>query len=227
MQKRDGMRSQVSQSIHEAGYRRFRRAMQDGSLQPGMIVTQNKLCAILGLSLTPLRETLVLLEEFGLVEVKSRAGIRIVYPEIKFISENYQFRSVIELHAIRVFAPVARRDWLRHTREKHEQIHRELGHGDLHAETEQAFSNLDSELHETFVRSLENEAIAAVYERIMDNISLARRVHDRTAARKRIIDSTLEHLAIIESLEKGDADGAATNLELHFKAATYRTIVAA
>ena len=32
------------------GYRRFRSAMQDGKLQPGMVVTQNELCDLLGLA---------------------------------------------------------------------------------------------------------------------------------------------------------------------------------
>ena len=43
-----------------------------------------------------------LLEEFGLVEVKPRAGIRVVYSEVTFIRENYQFRSLIELHQGRI-----------------------------------------------------------------------------------------------------------------------------
>ena len=98
--------------------------MQEGRLQPGMIVTQNELCAILGISLTPLRETLVLLEEFGLVEVKRRAGIQIVYPEVAFIRENYQFRSVIELHAIRAFLPRAGRQWLADMRARHQGVAR-------------------------------------------------------------------------------------------------------
>jgi DNA-binding GntR family transcriptional regulator len=38
--------------------------MQEGRLEPGMIVTHSELCEILGISLTPLRETLVLLEFF-------------------------------------------------------------------------------------------------------------------------------------------------------------------
>jgi DNA-binding GntR family transcriptional regulator len=61
----------------------------------------------------------------------------------------------------------------------------------------------------------------------MDNINLARQVHDRTAVRTRVLDSVREHLAILESLERGDAEGAVTNLELHFRASAYRTVVAA
>ena len=201
--------------------------MQEGRLQPGMIVTQNELCAILGISLTPLRETLVLLEEFGLVEVKRRAGIQIVYPEVAFIRENYQFRSVIELHAIREFQPRCSRQWLADMHARHqgvlESANTDLAAADLNGR----FTKLDSDMHVSFVETLENRAISAVYARIMDNINLARQVHDRTAVRTRVLDSVREHLAILESLERGDAEGAVTNLELHFRASAYRTVVAA
>jgi GntR family transcriptional regulator, rspAB operon transcriptional repressor len=209
------------------GYRSFRLAMQQGRLKPGMIVTQNELCAILGISLTPLRETLVLLEEFGLVEVKRRAGIQIVYPEVSFIRENYQFRSVIELHAIRLFLPRLGQQWCLDMRSRHQEI-LDAANTDLPpADLTKRFVTLDSDMHVSFVGALENRAISAVYARIMDNINLARQVHERTAVRTRVIDSIREHLAIIDSLEKGDSEGAAANLEVHFRASAYRTVVAA
>ena len=163
--------------------------MQEGRLQPGMIVTQNELCAILGISLTPLRETLVLLEEFGLVEVKRRAGIQIVYPEVAFIRENYQFRSVIELHAIRAFLPRAGRQWLADMRARHQGVLRDRRAArSAAADLNSTFMTLNSDMHVSFVEALENRAISAVYARIMDNINLARQVHDRTAVRTRVLE---------------------------------------
>ena len=46
------------------GYVKFRQALRDGRLQAGMTVTQGEMCKLLGMSLSPLRETLVLLEEY-------------------------------------------------------------------------------------------------------------------------------------------------------------------
>ena len=217
----------VSQDNHSDGYRRFRQAMQDGRLKPGMIVTQSQLCKLLGLSLTPLREALVLLEEFGLVEVKNRSGIRVVYPEVTFIRENYQFRSLIELRAIRQFAPIAPRAWLEDMRGRHEGLRIGLERDETIPDLFNHWVKLDSEFHSEFVKSLQNHAISAVYERIMDNINLARQVYDRTALRTRVLDSASEHLAIIGSLQGGDTEDAAAKLELHFQASTYRTLVAA
>jgi DNA-binding GntR family transcriptional regulator len=201
--------------------------MQEGRLQPGMIVTQNELCAILGISLTPLRETLVLLEEFGLVEVKRRAGIHVVYPEVAFIRENYQFRSVIELHAIRAFLPRAGREWLAEMRARHQDLIEAASNEVVAADLNATFTTLDSDMHVSFVGALENRAISAAYARIMDNINLARQVHDRTALRTRVLDSLGEHLSILDGIEKGDAEGAAASLELHFRASAYRTVIAA
>ena len=201
--------------------------MQEGRLQPGMVVTQNELCAILGISLTPLRETLVLLEEFGLVEVKRRAGIQIVYPEVAFIRENYQFRSVIELHAIRAFLPRASRQWLADMRTRHYELRGVASSDITPPDLNRTFMTLDSDMHVSFVEALENRSISAAYARIMDNINLARQVHDRTALRTRILDSLGEHMTILDSIERGDAEGAVANLELHFRASAYRTVVAA
>lgn len=217
----------MSQDNHNEGYRRFRQAMQDGKLKAGMVVTQSELCELLELSLTPLRETLVLLEEFGLVEVKNRAGITIVYPEVTFIRENFQFRSMIELHAIRVFTPIVPHGWVREMQERHERFEADLRAVATASDIYRAWTALDSEFHGAFVRALENQAVQAVYLRIMDNINLARQVHDRTRVRTRILDSSQEHFAILRSLEAGDADGASAALGQHFQASTYRTIVAA
>lgn len=217
----------MSDDSHTTGYRRFRQAMQEGRLQPGMVVTQNELCTILGISLTPLRETLVLLEEFGLVEVKRRAGIHVVYPEVAFIRENYQFRSVLEIHALRTFLPRAGRQWLIDMRTRHHNLRDVASNEAVVADLNTSFTTLDSDMHLSFVETLENRAISAAYARIMDNINLARQVHDRVALRTRVMDSLGEHLAILDSIEKGDAEGAVANLERHFRASAYRTVVAA
>ena len=212
---------------HTTGYRRFREAMQEGRLKPGMLVTQNELCAILAISLTPLRETLVLLEEFGLVRVKPRAGIQVVYPEVAFIRENYQFRSVIEVSAIRAFLPRAGQQWLTNMRARHQDLRDVANKATIPDNLNSAFMALDSDMHVSFVGALENGAISAAYARIMDNLSLARQVHDRIALRTRVLDSLREHLSILDSIEKGDTDSAVSNLELHFRASAYRTVVAA
>jgi GntR family transcriptional regulator, rspAB operon transcriptional repressor len=208
------------------GYRRFRSAMQDGRLQAGMVVTQNELCDLLGLSLSPLRETLVLLEEFGLVEIKPRTGIRIVYPEVKFIRENYQFRIMIEIYALRSFGDTVTEEWLANMRESHEACRRNLTDGGVFEEAQLRFLALDSRMHREIVEALDNRSILDTHQRLQDNIRMAQQVHRRPGFRSALLETIDEHLRVISCLERHDIDGAVEAIEAHFRASTHRTFAA-
>lgn len=208
------------------GYRRFRAAMQEGTLSPGMVVTQNELCDLLGLSLSPLRETLVLLEEFGLVEIKPRTGIRIVYPEVAFIRENYQFRIMIEEFALRSFGDSVTEDWLANMRESHEECRRSLTDGGPFEDEQIRFLALDGRMHREIVEALGNRAILDTHQRLQENIRMAQQVHRRPGFRGALLQTIEEHLKVIECLEKRDVEGAVAALEAHFRASTHRTFAA-
>jgi DNA-binding GntR family transcriptional regulator len=207
---------------HE-GYRRFREAMQSGKLIAGMIVTQNDLCDLLGLSLSPLRETLVLLEEFGLVEIKPRTGIRIVYPEVAFIRENYQFRIMIETYALRTFGETVTEEWLANIRARHEECRKELSGSVSFDDAQRNFSILDRKMHRDIVEALDNRAILDTHARLQENLMMAKRVHQRSVFRGQLLDTIDEHLKIITALDQRDVDGAIESLAAHFRGATHRT----
>lgn len=207
---------------HE-GYRRFREAMQSGKLTAGMNVTQSELCDLLGLSLSPLRETLVLLEEFGLVEIKPRTGIRIVYPEVAFIRENYQFRIMIETYALRSFGELVTNEWLANIRTRHEESRKELQGSVSFDHALRNFGTLDRKMHRDIVEALDNRAILETHARLQDNLNMAKRVHQRSVYKGQLLDTVDEHLKIITCLDSRDVDGAAEALAAHFRGATHRT----
>lgn len=208
------------------GYRRFREAMQAGTLEAGMVVTQNDLCDLLGLSLSPLRETLVLLEEFGLVEIKPRTGIRIIYPEVAFIRENYQFRIMIEIYALRSFGDTVTEEWLANMRQSHQECRVNLTDGGPFEDAQIRFIALDGRMHREIVEALGNRAILDTHERLQENIRMAQRVHRRPGFRSALLTTIDEHLRVIEGLEQRDVDAAVEALEAHFRASTHRTFAA-
>jgi len=208
------------------GYRRFRKAMNDGTLEAGMVVTQNELCELLGLSLSPLRETLVLLEEFGLVEIKPRAGIKIVYPEVAFIRENYQFRIMIEIFALRSFGDTVTDEWLADMRANHEACEARLTDGSNFEAAQTSFLDLDERFHREIVTSLGNRAILETHMRLQENIRMAQRVHRRPGFRGYLVDTVAEHMRVIAAIEQRDIAGAIAAMEAHFRASTHRTFAA-
>lgn len=208
------------------GYRKFRQALQDGKLTAGMTLTQSELCELLGLSLSPLREMLVLLEEFGLVEIKPRTGIRIVYPEVAFIRENFQFRMILELHAIRVFASSVTKEWLNNMISRHEAVRNELIQAEVVETVQARHFALDRGMHRAFIEVLDNRAILDAHNRLQDNIDMARRVHQSSMFKRQLLETIDEHLKIIACLEQQDVDGAVASLASHFRAAISRTFAA-
>lgn len=208
------------------GYRRFRAAMQQGRLQPGMLLTQNELCELLDMSMSPLRETLVLLEEYGLVDIKPRTGIRIVFPEVAFIRENFQFRIMIETHALRAFGDKVTDAWLTTMRLRHEECRTALEDLSQFDELQGRLKFLDNKMHRDIVESLDNRAILETHARLQDNLSMARRAHQRSVYRVQLVDTINEHLAVIEALEARDLTAAVSALEAHFRASSHRTFAA-
>lgn len=205
------------------GYILFRNAVLKGDVRPGMVITQNQLCDLLGLSLSPLRETLVLLEDYGLIEVKPRAGIHIVYPDVTFIRENFQFRIMIETYAMRMFIDNASDEWLAQMRERHEYERERLTNAKGSAETEVGMMiQLDREFHAAIVGVLRNKTVSKNHARITDNITMARMVHEKPTFRLQLIDTVAEHLDIISSLEARDSEKTLDSLDVHFRSATHR-----
>jgi DNA-binding GntR family transcriptional regulator len=208
------------------GCRLFRDAIERGDLQPGMVLTQNDLCRILDLSLTPLRETLVLLQSYGLVEIKPRTGIRIVFPDVTFIRENFQFRILIEVSALRVFAQTDLSDWLAEMIADHDRSTRELSDTGRIDAAIARFIATDRKFHADIVGVLDNRSISATHRRLQANIRMVRLTHKRTQLRQQLLDTVEEHHAVLAALAEGDQEGAIAALEAHFRASTHRTFAA-
>lgn len=200
--------------------------MDRGDLEPGMTLTQNDLCRILGLSLTPLREALVLLQSYGLVDIKARSGVHIVYPDVAFIRENFQFRIMIEVSALRIFAQTDISDWVADMIAAHDRSTQELSATGNIDDAIARFIAIDQRFHADIVWVMKNHAISTTHRRLQANIGMARLTHKRTPFRQQLLDTVEEHRRVLTALSNGDADEAIQEMEAHFRASTHRTFAA-
>ena len=95
-----------------AGYETFYQALMDGRLKLGQTLTQNELCAVLGISMSPLREALTLLQDDGLISPRRRLGLEIFTPDVEFIASTTQFRELIEVQGLERFMEAVPADWV-------------------------------------------------------------------------------------------------------------------
>ncbi len=204
---------------------KFVQAILTGKLTAGEIIRQRELCEILKTSMSPLRDTLVLLEELELIEVKPRAGIKVIYPDLDFMRDNMQFRILIEMQAISEFIQVVTDDWIDAQTEEHQRTLR-----DLEAATDLTTLNanvleLDRGFHRAIVASMKNKAIAKAHEHIQSKLRIARQVHRRVPPRQANIDAMRDHLGILAALQKRDAAETSKALDAHLILSNHKTLL--
>lgn len=79
----------------------IRKALLDGTMQPGEIYSANALASRLGISNSPAREAMITLADKGLLEPVKNRGFRVVDMSDRDRQEVYDLRMLIEVEAVR------------------------------------------------------------------------------------------------------------------------------
>jgi DNA-binding GntR family transcriptional regulator len=95
-------------SLVEATTRRLRDEILSGALEPGARLIEEQICQRFSISRAPLRESLRLLVQQGLVEHLPRRGARVTTWSDEDIRQLFEIRAVLERHAIVTALPLAR-----------------------------------------------------------------------------------------------------------------------
>jgi len=183
-------------------YASIRRRILDNVYPPGHQVLEQALAEELGISRTPLREALVRLAEEGLVEVVPRHGMRVLPVSPVDMAEIYTVLTALECVAAEIVA--SRRpseDELRPLMKATRDMEGALKRDDL-----DAWAEADERFHQTLVALAGNRMLTQTVANFWDRAHRARMVTLRM--RPKPIDSTHEHMALVERLRAGDAVGA-------------------
>lgn len=86
-------------------YERVRQAILEGELAPGAVMSQVALAEELGISRTPLREALRMLQSEGLVEGEPNRRVRVAPMTPRDLEELYVMRVTLEAEALRLSVP--------------------------------------------------------------------------------------------------------------------------
>lgn len=90
--------------LGQEAYARIRDAIREGSLAPGLRLTETDLAARFGVSRTPVRQAIARLEAEGLLTHEPRRGLSVTRPDHAQIMELYVMREVLEGAAARLAA---------------------------------------------------------------------------------------------------------------------------
>lgn len=190
---------------------RIRDAIVFGELALGEAISEERLAAKFGVSRTPVREALSLLQLQGLVDVRPQRGSFVFQPSEADIAALCQFRAMVETGALKLAFANDRVGMLAALQAAEDAM--------LQAEAANdwvAAARADADFHAAILRHCGNLVFAQAYDLIAGRIGAARFFARKSSRSKR--GTGAEHRAIIKAFARGDVDGAMSALTDHIAA---------
>ena len=198
-----------SPSLESEVRRRLRDLIVSGELVPGALYSMNELAAQLGVSRTPVAQAVGRLVDQGMVEVEHRRGMRVLETSSHDLAEIYQIRLLLEPRATHRATGLMRRT--DHRRFKAALA--ALGKvGDV-ATSRREYLRRDAEFHRVILQASGNRRLADYVQTLRD-LQMIRNMStvDRTRPLGYVV---ADHEKIYEAIVRGDAEGAAREMEHH------------
>ncbi len=195
-------------TMAERIYERLREMILRAEIAPGEKLLPTQLAQMFGVSPTPIREALRLLEQANLVEITPHRGA-IVRSSLsaKQVDELYTVRLGLEQLAIRIISSAPPQDGWDHLQQAVEKYRRGVAKDDF----EQALL-WDMRFHSLIVQAASNRILEEMFGRLENQIQILRRL-DRGLTRRQ--QSLQDHEIIMQALKRGNYAAAQAALEKH------------
>ena len=208
--------------MREVAYERFKVQLFKRNLVPGQFVSQGELCELLDVPLGPTREALKRLEAERLVRLIPQRGIQIADIGVRLIREAFEFRTILELAAVRRFASTADDATLTELERSTRAVLERMGDGvEAAGKLIDVALQVDWGMHNLMIEAMGNHILTNAHQQNFDKIRMIR-LHGRSP---RFLPLALEeHLAVIKALKRRDPEAAASALQRHLAAAERRAL---
>ena len=206
--------------LSDLAYQRVLEGLFDRRLPAGAFVSQNDLVKMVGIPVAPLRDALRVLEAEGVLTIHPRSGIQFVKPGLELTKSTYQYRTILERAAVRVYAEIADEEQLGGLASRHLAAIKTIEEGGLSPAAIGELEALETALHNAVIGCLQNALIENSYRRMHNYLRLVRL--DRRLTPPLALRSLREHMGIIKACQERDADKAEAALQAHFTAALQR-----
>jgi DNA-binding GntR family transcriptional regulator len=205
-------------SMVDAAYEQIRRRILDNVWPPGHRALEQEVALALGMSRTPVHEALCRLHGEGLVQVIPRHGMRVLPVSPTDMHEIYQIFTALECMAAELLARRKPSDAeLKPLLDANRAMDKALRADDL-----DAWAAADERFHSHLLELAGNRHLQATVLNYWDRAHRARLFTLRL--RPKPVNSTREHMQMVERLRAGDAEGAARVTRAHRARATAELI---
>ncbi len=198
----------ASSALYQQVADRLRRRIYQHQLRPGEAIDEKALCDELGISRTPLREALKVLNAEGLVELVPRRGCFVKRLDIAELDELFPVMAVLEGLCAREAVRRATPPDLARLEEIHAELERYAAEGNIDDYYEQ-----NRRFHQVVQELSGNRWLQRVSADLRRIMRLAR--HEQLTVPGRLQASLEEHRSVMEAFRSGDPELADRCMQEH------------
>ena len=206
-----------SSSLTSVVQQEIERRILQGELVPGAKLIEAVLAEALGVSRGPVREAFRMLEEAGLVRQEKNRGVFVRSIPLDEAMEIFDLRAMMDEAVGRRLALAITPEQLRRVRAMVDAMERAVKAGDA-----DSYHLLNLDFHDTLVAFGGNRKLTSIYRRLINELSLFRRMNLVDA--KLLPISAGEHRAIVKAIASGDPEAAGRAMRLHVMDSKQRTL---
>ncbi|AZV48799.1 GntR family transcriptional regulator [Bacillus halotolerans] len=191
-------------------YFQLKKMIFNGTFKPGERINETQLAKSFGVSRSPIREAMRLLEKDGLLRADDRNGFSIASLTAKDVDEIYKIRIPLELLAVELVIDEANDEELQTLEKQLEETENAIRNG---AEETEMIS-LNQKFHQLLVDFSHNRHLKNLLEHVNDLIHFCRILNYKGDNRPETI--LREHRSIFEEVKKRNKEAAKEYMMAHF-----------
>ena len=197
--------------LRDVVFNTLRDAILTGKLVPGERLMENQLADKLGVSRTPVREALRMLELENLVELVPRKGAQVLDMSEKDITNILEVRSALEGLATSVACKKMSKEDLQQLKNMEVDFEKAVADNDV-----ERFVDIDEDFHDMIFAATENDKLINIFRNLRIQLyryRMAQAKNNETSM------STIvaHHRSIIRAIENHDAEEGASIAQGHIK----------
>ena len=191
-------------------YNQLKKMIFNGTFKPGERINETQLAKSFGVSRSPIREAMRLLEKDGLLKADDRNGFSITSLTAKDVDEIYKIRIPLEQLAVELVIDEADEKELAILEKQLEETEKAIHNGTEDTE----IIHLNQNFHELLVDFSHNRHLKNLLEHVNDLIHFCRILNYTGDHRAETILS--EHRKILEEVKKKNKEAAKQYVMAHF-----------
>lgn len=196
----------ASPNLREVVYERIKDAIATGLIPAGSKLSEIELSKQFDVSRTPVREAIRQLAETGLVSLTARRGAYVLLPTAKDTLDLYEIRNALELITVEHLCRDTPKEMLLRFRKEFEEVSNDWDAG--------RFMKMDEAFHAEMSKSAKNNYLDFMLNKVSSILQICRHYAIGSIPK---VSSSMEHIAIIDAILKGDAAEAKAKMSLHLE----------